>query len=137
MPVFAIVSIQDLNVCHTYQADAPVPYGGPWGNPMTHTHIIIPNELEPDCIMAVRDDTTQEIKLQIDSTKALAKTEMQWSQLRSERNRRLADTDWTRIDDVPLSEVQRAEWRIYRQALRELPSNTLNPANPVWPEIPQ
>ena len=52
--------------------------------------------------------------------------------LREERNRRLAETDYLALSDVTLS----SEMTTYRQALRDLPSNTTDPANPVWPTKP-
>ncbi len=53
--------------------------------------------------------------------------------LREERNRRLAETDYLALSDVTLS----SEMTTYRQALRDLPSNTTDPANPVWPTKPE
>jgi len=52
--------------------------------------------------------------------------------LRSERNRRLAETDWMASSDLTMSEAQKA----YRQALRDLPANTSDPAVPSWPTKP-
>ena len=52
--------------------------------------------------------------------------------LRAERNRLLAETDYLALSDVTLTD----EMRAYRQALRDLPSNTSDPANPVWPTKP-
>lgn len=46
------------------------------------------------------------------------------------RDQMLAASDWTQLPDAPLSEAQRAEWREYRQALRDLPETG------VWPEHP-
>jgi len=46
-----------------------------------------------------------------------------WEALRAERNRRLAECDWTALPDAPLSKAQREAWRAYRQALRDLPAS--------------
>ena len=54
------------------------------------------------------------------------------SGLRDERNRRLAETDYLALADATLTD----EMRAYRQALRDLPANTADPANPVWPVNP-
>ena len=51
-------------------------------------------------------------------------------QLRDVRNNILKETDWT--DNYNIE-----EWVAYRQALRDLPANTKDPINPVWPEQPQ
>lgn len=56
-----------------------------------------------------------------------------WDALRTERNRRLAACDWTQVADAP---VDQAAWAAYRQALREMPGNTVDPNNPVWPTPP-
>ena len=64
-----------------------------------------------------------------------------WEALRAERDRRLAETDWVVIRAVDLSNdglgIQLEQvWVNYRQALRDLPANTTDPANPVWPVKP-
>lgn len=57
-------------------------------------------------------------------------------ELRQERNKRLAECDWVTLKaystDTPVPE----EWKVYMQALRDLPANTEDPANPVWPTAP-
>ena len=57
-------------------------------------------------------------------------------ELRQERNRRLADVDWIFSTDYHIPDQIRDEWTRYRQALRDLPSLTEDPENPVWPEKP-
>lgn len=57
--------------------------------------------------------------------------------LRKSRNEILASCDWTQANDSPLSASKRTEWATYRQALRDLPSNTVDPSQPVWPTPPQ
>lgn len=56
-----------------------------------------------------------------------------WANLRSTRNAKLSRSDWTQVADAP---VDQAAWATYRQALRDLPQNTADPFNPVWPEEP-
>jgi hypothetical protein len=48
-----------------------------------------------------------------------ATNEQKWGQIRSWRNAELAASDWTQLDD---SQVDKAAWAIYRQALRDLPA---------------
>jgi hypothetical protein len=57
-----------------------------------------------------------------------------WGKLRSERNARLAQCDWTQTLDQ--SETFRAAWAAYRAALRGLPITTQNPHNFSWPKRP-
>ena len=53
--------------------------------------------------------------------------------LRVKRNSLLSQTDYLALADSTLTD----EMRTYRQALRDLPANTTDPANPVWPTKPE
>lgn len=57
--------------------------------------------------------------------------------LRRERDRRLAETDWVITMHKEKGTNIPAAWKTYRQALRDLPANTEDPANPVWPTKPE
>jgi hypothetical protein len=57
-------------------------------------------------------------------------------ELRRERNRRLAEVDWVFSTDYQMEDEERSVWVAYRQALRDLPSTTEDPTNPVWPTKP-
>lgn len=59
-------------------------------------------------------------------------SEDRWSYLREKRSELLAETDWWAMSDRTMT----AEQTAYRQALRDLPANTTDPANPVWPVKP-
>jgi hypothetical protein len=59
-----------------------------------------------------------------------------WKLLRDLRNSKLSRCDWTQIADVSLTEEQKIAWGTYRQELRNLPANTEDPKNPVWPVEP-
>lgn len=56
-----------------------------------------------------------------------------WVNLRTLRDGLLKDSDWTQVPDAP---VDQAAWKAYRQALRELPANTTDPRQVVWPTQP-
>jgi hypothetical protein len=56
-----------------------------------------------------------------------------WSRLRTKRNTLLTKCDWTVLGDSPTST---AAWKVYRQALRDLPANTTDPFNVDWPTPP-
>jgi len=53
--------------------------------------------------------------------------------LRVQRTALLADSDWTQVADAP---GDKAAWATYRQALRDLPANTSDPADVNWPTPP-
>jgi len=54
-----------------------------------------------------------------------------FAELRRERDQLLHDTDWWVLRGS-ITEAQTS----YRQALRDLPANTPDPANPTWPVAP-
>ena len=54
-----------------------------------------------------------------------------FAELRKERDSLLHDTDWWVLRGS-ITEAQAS----YRQALRDLPANTADPADPTWPEKP-
>ena len=61
--------------------------------------------------------------------------------LRTERDRRLAATDYLLMPDYPISDDQRAVVQAYRQALRDLPAQSGAPwdgggEETPWPEQP-
>tara|TARA_Y100000361_G_scaffold50173_1_gene43610 strand:- start:316 stop:774 length:459 start_codon:yes stop_codon:yes gene_type:complete len=60
----------------------------------------------------------------------------QWGQLRRQRNSLLFMSDYTQLNDAALTDSKKTEWINYRQQLRDLPSNTSDPANPTWPTEP-
>jgi len=60
-----------------------------------------------------------------------------WVSLRAERNTKLVDSDWTQYNDSPLGSEAKAEWAVYRKALRDLPHTTDDPADPTWPTPPE
>lgn len=55
-----------------------------------------------------------------------------WEELRQKRDDLLAETDWMAGSDVTMS----AAWTTYRQNLRDLPENTTDVYNPVYPTKP-
>jgi len=59
-----------------------------------------------------------------------------WKNLREERSRRLAEVDWVFSTDYQIHDDKRGVWIAYRQGLRDLPSKTEDPTNPVWPTKP-
>jgi Phage tail assembly chaperone protein len=52
------------------------------------------------------------------------------------RNLLLSESDWTLLNDSPLSIEKKTEWAIYRQALRDLPAQENFPRSIQWPVKP-
>ena len=122
---------------------------------MTHKVKEAIEALNPSAKFVVLDDSVDKITW-VESTTPIAKEDIEakmtslalsnaMEELRFDRNVRLLNTDWTRLDDVGLSDTKKAEWATYRQALRDLPSSanpslnrdgTLNNASVTWPAEP-
>ena len=65
--------------------------------------------------------------------------------LREERNRLIAETDWTQLKDIDLDIIRERNWMNYRQALRDLPAKSnpklnsigeLDMSSVTWPTKP-
>ncbi|KAF2342850.1 tail fiber assembly protein [Flavobacterium tistrianum] len=55
--------------------------------------------------------------------------------LRITRNGLLAESDWTQVEDSPLSDEKKEAWKNYRQELRDL-TDLEDTATIVWPVSP-
>lgn len=77
--------------------------------------------------MSVRDMTATEIQAAKDSA---------MSQIRGDRNRLLAQSDYTQIPDNP--NPKKLDWATYRQVLRDLPANISGDPRTFkdWPKSP-
>lgn len=61
-----------------------------------------------------------------------------WQRLRELRDMLIAKTDWTQLPDAVsvMSEEKKTQWAVYRQALRDLPANVVDPFNYSLPTEP-
>lgn len=57
-------------------------------------------------------------------------------EVRAQRDKLLADTDWTQVLDAPIDSATREAYRTYRQALRDIPEQESFPETITWPELP-
>ena len=57
----------------------------------------------------------------------------QASAVRKSRGDKLADSDWTQVADAP---VDKAVWATYRQALRDITTQSGFPWTVTWPDAP-
>ena len=55
---------------------------------------------------------------------------------RAQRDKLLAETDWTQVLDAPIDAETREAYRAYRQALRDIPEQDGFPESITWPELP-
>lgn len=55
------------------------------------------------------------------------------SQVRAARNEKLTASDWTQVADAP---VDKAVWATYRQALRDITTQSGFPWDITWPDAP-
>lgn len=58
------------------------------------------------------------------------------TQMRARRDRLLRESDHTQFPDYPLNSADRAAWAAYRQALRDVPENAIDPTAINWPTAP-
>ena len=70
-------------------------------------------------------DMDEEAKKSVDDRQA--------DSVRTERNKKLADSDWTQGKDI--ADELSTKYAVYRQALRDVPSQDGFPWGVVWPEV--
>ena len=70
--------------------------------------------------------------LKDDTSLTACQTAEKWENVRADRNRRLAETDYLALKDSTLS----ADMKTYRQALRDVPKDNSDPDNITWPSKP-
>ena len=56
--------------------------------------------------------------------------------IRSERDAKLAACDWTVLTDSPLTTAKKTEWKAYRNALRDITTESGFPHSVTWPTEP-
>jgi len=61
------------------------------------------------------------------------RTQLKADEVRAERDRLLAETDWTQVADAPVDAQAYAD---YRQALRDVPQQSGFPGDIDWPVKP-
>ena len=113
-------------------------------------------ELKPNSEWAVTGDQysrlnwldktqTKPTEDEVNAKVAELKTAEPMKLLREERNKLIAETDWTQLKDIDLDIIRERNWKNYRQALRDLPSNSnpkldsfgnLDLSSVTWPDKP-
>jgi hypothetical protein len=131
----AIVVLESLTIPFIYEAEEPQQgnWSGEWGNALIAVHVKVPEGLDPQCLMATRDESG-EITLQTDPAKVQAKLDAQWASVRAQQRQKLYESDWTcSVTDYEVP--NKADWVAYRQALRDVTTQS-DPFNIVWPQRP-
>ena len=62
--------------------------------------------------------------------------DLDMSMIRADRNAKLGATDWTQLGDASLGDHTAADWRVYRQGLKDIPQTYTRVSEVVWPETP-
>lgn len=79
---------------------------------------------------------THYIAVTPDDEQKAAMDAAQAATIRTERNKRLAECDWTQLADSPLNPEGKAAWAFYRENLRMVPNQPGFPWNVQWPPQP-
>lgn len=97
-------------------------------NPATEKLVPTSAYLEDNQVFTVEVQPLTEEELQ-------AKLNSAWASVRSIRNKKLTESDWTQVDDAPLTNLEKASWAAYRQALRDITTQA-SPDSIEWPKAP-
>jgi len=114
------------------------------------------NALVPNCAFGCGDtydsiewysNNTETLPTEQEVTAKIAElqTAEPFKLLREERNKLIAETDWTQLKDISLDSIREKNWKEYRQALRDLPNGStpkldsqgqLDMSSVTWPDKP-
>jgi hypothetical protein len=108
--------------------------------------LIIENENKPVFVSSsyiIEEDRVREVIITRDKTveeieeEAAKELEMQWRQIRNQRDELLKQSDLLVLIDKweTLTEERKQEIRVYRQALRDIPQSFESPEDVVWPNL--
>ena len=100
----------------------------------------MPQRIEHNCTTgetATLELTADEV-VDLEALQANAPAQM-WIELRQERNRRRDVSDISVLPDRwdVMDDDTKTAWTLFRQALRDLPATTADPANITWPTPPE
>lgn len=102
------------------------------GNPATITEEYTEMEMVTETV----EYTMMTVTAMTEGTLPEISGEQLAEEIRTQRDKLLAETDWTQVLDAPISAECREAFRVYRQALRDITEQEGFPAAVVWPEIP-
>ena len=131
MPYYIAYDSETLEIKTWYKYTHVLDQDDDW----VHVEVLPP--LHYECVKVVRDENnTVVIKRDDEKWNEHFKYEMEF--IRIERNKRLAKSDISQLDDIKsaMSGEKRTEWDTYRRLLRDFPSIITDPFNPVWPQEP-
>ena len=99
-------------------------------------HCTLTQAVPPHSIVEWDGPDPQPTQSELEAAYAAAVLAQALVDLRTKRNRLLAETDWEIVKHKELGTNIPTALKTYRQELRDLPANTSDPANPSWPVKP-
>jgi len=81
----------------------------------------------------VNDEGVTVTKAKQETEYTTRKAEEKATAIRTERDKLLAECDWRGVSDLTMSD----EWKLYRQALRDITSQATFPSEVAWPTKPE
>lgn len=131
MPYYIAYDSETLEIKTCYKYTHVLDQDDDW----VHVEVLPP--LHYECVKVVRDEN---------NTVVITRDDEKWNEhfkhemefIRIERNKRLAKSDISQLDDIKseMNDEKRTEWVTYRRLLRDFPSIITDPFNPVWPQEP-
>ena len=106
----------------------------------TTTTVAEINEVGLTAEQGIIEGNYQPNEYKIVNGEAVIRTDNTLEILRNKRNELLKQSDWTQVNDCPLSDSKKQEWATYRQSLRDLPSTNQsvnNIADVIFPSMPE
>jgi hypothetical protein len=95
------------------------------------------NEYKVDIVQQPDGSWAHElVQIEISQEQYQNNVAVQTQAVKADRNRLLVSCDWTQLADVNLSQTAKQAWNVYRQLLRDIPTQTGFPFTIEWPQPP-
>ena len=100
-------------------------------------HIV--SEIDTGSSYHLKWDSSKKEVVEDDDAKTAWELAEEWKLIRTERDRLLANSDWTQGADSPLASAKKTSWATYRTKLRDVPKDQKDKttyASITWPSEP-
>ena len=136
-PRLGNIETEELTYTHEVEVQKPVTKQRDTGEVDEDGNPIMEPYTEMEMVKEPQTYTMMTVTAMTEGTLPEPDLEQLAAEVRAQRDKLLAETDWTQVLDAPISAESREAFRVYRQALRDITEQEGFPEAVIWPEMPE
>lgn len=136
-PRLGSIEAEELTYTHEVEVEKPVTKQRDTGEVDEDGNPIMEPYTEMEMVKEPQTYTMMTVTAMTEGTLPEPDLEQLAAEVRAQRDKLLAETDWTQVLDAPISAESREAFRVYRQALRDITEQEGFPEAVIWPEMPE